>query len=230
MDLSRERDDDQRTPTYNDLVVPESIERMKYPDPLRYDRSPKKKNKKKMKQMPIKRAVKNMKPKNFQGYDVEKCTLVDGGQQVFIPPKYGRLSRKKYRNRQVPVSHGVCCPDCKLVPCSMIEYGDELEGEVGNVDNWLIGQEAILDKIRTKYRKLVMHDCGKKYMLQCMPSNQQLPSCALARTQHLVQRELGGYDSLLDTSEYEEIESAVTGGQQPALLYESSSDEEELTV
>ena len=201
MDLSRERDDDQWIPTYDDIVVLESTDRMKYPDPPRYDRSPKKKNKKKMKQMPIKRAVKNMKPKNFQGYDVKKCTLVDGGQLVYIPPKYGRLSRKKYRNCQAPASHGVCCPDCKLMPCSMIEYGDELEGQVGNVDNWLIGQEAILDKIRTKYRNLVMHDCGKKYMLQCMPSNKQIPPCALARTHHMVQRELGGYDSLIDKSE-----------------------------
>ena len=100
-----------------------------------------------------------------------------------------------------PHRMGCVALTANFMPCSMIEYGDELEGQVGNVDNLIIGQEAILDKIRTKYRNLVMDDCGKKYMLQCMPSNKQIPPCALARTHHMVQRELGGYDSLIDKSE-----------------------------
>lgn len=194
--------------TYDDLVVFEAIDRIRaqLPPPTPPHGEQKKKasappKKNKLKQMPIKKAIKNMKEKNFQGYDIALCTPADdgSGKMVYYPKRYGGKSRKKFRNRATPLSHKVCCSHCHLRPCSMIEFLDDLEAVVDSADTINMEESTLLEKVRNQYRIQINKNIGKKYLLKFMPNTNQIPPCALSGTKVLAKREYGGYDSLLDS-------------------------------
>lgn len=192
--------------TYDDLVVFDEIDRIRarLPPPTPPSGSVLKKRdtkikKNTLKQMPIKKALRNMKEKNFQGYDIASCTLVEDGRMVYYPARYGAKSRKKYKNRATPLLHKVCCSHCHLCPCSMIEFNDDLERVVDAADTLNLLESDVLEKVRNQYRILINKNIGKKYLLKFMPSTDQLPQCALAGTTVMAKREYGGYDSLLDS-------------------------------
>jgi hypothetical protein len=102
------------------------------------------KKKKMPKQMTLKQATKNMKEKNFQGYDIERCTLIPSlnNAYVYIPKNYGGKTRKKYKNQFTPPSANACCRHCFLVPCSMIEFKEDLTSTAA--EYWLSADEVCL--------------------------------------------------------------------------------------
>lgn len=167
--------------------------------PVSYLRKKKTKKKPKKKQMTLKAGLKNMKEKNFQGYDIERCTFVPSlGKHVFIPKSYGGKTRKMYKSKE---PEG--CPRCNLAPCSSIEFQGELAGLCRSVDNWSLPEDGVLDKLRTRYRVLFAKHFGKTFMIKSMPQNDRIPKCALEATQKLVDVEIGdGYDSLVEDSPF----------------------------
>ena len=156
------------------------------------------------KQLSLKKAVSNMKEKNFQGYDIERCTQVGVNRFVYIPKQYGKNSRKEFRNRQLPASYQICCKHCNLVPCSMLEYKADLP-QVFAEKLYLLqeqDQSECLEAVRTRYRALLMQVFGKKFVHKFMPSNDTIPKCALDGTVKLVQEQINtaDYESSLDNS------------------------------
>lgn len=171
------------------------------PLPPDQKRPPKRKPKKK-KQMSLKKGLKNMKERNFQGYEVERCITVPSldNKLVFLPKNYGGKTRRKYKNRHAPSYATQCCRFCFLTPCSMIEFKDDLSKELHADNNWLLPDDKALDKVRTRYRTEMMKPFSKTYVLKVMPKNHLIPQCALSGTLELV--EDSGYDSLLDDSPF----------------------------
>ena len=153
-----------------------------------------------------------MKQKNFQGYDMERCKIVDGGLCIYLPNSYGGKSRKKYRNCQPPPTHNLCCCQCFLLPCSMMEYHDDLlidlkeklkAGEVAtrDADELVdISKEELIEKVKFKYRVLINKHVGKKFQLSFMSTNEKIPVCAREGIVKMVEEELGEEDSLEDSS------------------------------
>ena len=210
--------------------------------PLVYKKTvkPKKKSKK---QMTLKTGLRNMKEKNFQGYDIERCTVIPSLDIcVYIPKSYGAKTRKKYKNKHQPASVGACCGHCFLMPCSMIEFHDELYtvcSKESMIGECLRGDDdLLLDKVRIRYRELMVKALGKGYANKTMPSNTSIPQCALEGTAKIVDIETGnGYDSLLEDSPFTrdaklnerdnkaEVREMVRAGDAfPAVAGETSSD------
>ena len=186
------KDDDGYIPTYDDLVTYSSIEEMqaRLPSSSPIKMPIVKTKKPKMKQMKMEKALKNMKQKNFQGFPMERCTIVDGGLCIYMPNKYGGNTRQKYRNRQLPPTLSKCCHQCFLVPCSMYEYSKELEDVLDNIDDDKLAsysKEELVDKVRSKYRTLINKNVGKTYLIQLMPRNDDIPVCAREGTMKLVE-------------------------------------------
>lgn len=152
--------------------------------------------KKKPKQMTLKRAVKNMRETNFQGFDIERCTLIPSlnNAYVYIPKNYGGKTRKKYKNKYAPPAATSCCRHCLLAPCSMIEFKEDLTSTAA--EHWLLPDTKSLDKVRTRYRHEFMKRFGKAYTLKTMKTNDDIPQCALTGTREVAADT--GYDSLLD--------------------------------
>jgi hypothetical protein len=145
------------------------------------------------KQITLKMAFANSKEKNFQGYDLERCTAVDGvggPRFVFIPKTYGKATRKKFRGRKLPAAFFSCCGHCNLLPCSMLEYADELSRVLHDKQHSAPGldETELLDCVRTHFRVLVANDFGKKHLNKFMPSNSTIPQCAMDGTASLVQQ------------------------------------------
>lgn len=168
--------------------------------PTKPEARPKKKPpKKKAKQMSIKRAIKNMKEKNFQGYDIERCTVIPSlnNSLVYLPKNYGAKTRKRFKNRHTPSAATAMCNQCFLMPCSMIEYRDELLSTMTESEKRPLPPDEVLDKVRTRYRFESMKRYCKSFVLKQMPTNIDIPMCALSGTRELVNDT--GYDSLDDT-------------------------------
>ena len=172
------------------------------PPPAKKVKSASKSKKKKRstgKQMKMEKALKNMQEKNFQGYEIEKCTVVEGGHCIYLPKAYGQNTRKKFKNRSTPPSHTAYCCCCNLVPCAMLEFEDSLLGSIAKHCGALTTPDEVLEKTLTQFRVLIGKSIGKRYVLKLMPTNNNIPSCVQTRTRHLVFREIGpGYDSMLD--------------------------------
>lgn len=198
------KDDDGYMPTNDDLVTYSEIEERRAMLP---SSSPNKipivkKKKPKMKQMKMEKGLKNMMQKNFQGFPMERCTIVEGGLCIYMPKKYGGNTRKKYRNRQLPAVLSKCCHHCFLVPCSMYEYNKELENVLDGINEDKLAsysKEELVDKVRSKYRTLINKNVGKTYLIRCMPKNDAIPVCAKEGTMKLVEEILGENDSIEDS-------------------------------
>ena len=207
MDLDNNNDnylpDSQSTEFVKECEAAEAIFK-----PLSYNKKTIKPKKKTKKQMTLKTGLKNMKEKNFQGYDIERCTVIPNLDIcVYIPKSYGSKTRKKYKNKFQPATNGVCCGHCFLMPCSMIEFYDELytvcssEGMLMRDDD--VAHGDLLIKVRIRYRALMTKAFGKGYANKTMPFNSSIPQCALQGTAKLADIELDrGYDSLLEDSPF----------------------------
>ena len=203
------KDDDGYIPTYNDLVTYSKIEDMLPSSPNKLPIA--KKKKPRMKQMKMEKGMKNMKQKNFQGYDIERCKIVDGGLCIYLPKSYGGKSRKKYRNCQPPPTQNICCRKCFLLPCSMLEYHDDLlidlkeqlkasEGTTSDANELIdIPKEKFIEKLKFRYRVLINKHVGKKFQLSFMSKNEKIPVCAREGIVKMVEDELGEEDSLEDS-------------------------------
>ena len=81
----------------------------------------------------------------------------------------------------------------------MIEYKDALSSVVEEKHNWLyLSEEELLIKLRMRYRAEAMKTYNKTWVTKSMPTNNDLPQCALAGTRDMASD--SGYDSLLDQS------------------------------
>lgn len=148
------------------------------------------KPKKGMKQIKLKKAFANMKQKNFQGYDIEKCTAINDGEiYVYLPQKYGKFTRKKFRGREPTPPFTIFCNKCNLVPCSMLEYQQDLE-DCLQEKKYLSTEDNVrhssLEALRTRYRSLIGRDLGKKHVAKFMPQNDKIPQCALHGTMQIL--------------------------------------------
>ena len=131
--------------------------------------------KKGKKQISIKKGFKNMKKKNFQGFEEDKCQLVDG-HYVYLPPRYGGKSRKKFRKQGVPEEYNRLCTSCFLKPCSILEYMDDIVSLNNERDSG--AKEETEERLKTRYRSLVNKFVGKTYVQKLMPKNASIPACA----------------------------------------------------
>ena len=125
---------------------------------------------------------------NFQGFSFAKCTQVPGHGDlvVYIPSGYGNKTKKCHGgltyNRDT-----IFCKHCLLQPCSMIEYKDDLVSIYEENGNWFrLSEEELLSKVRMRYRIEAMKTCNKTYVNKFMPTNDQIPKCALVGTRELV--------------------------------------------
>ena len=150
-----------------------------------------------MKQMTFKNGLRNLVPKNFQGYELDKCTVGPDNKPVYVPAKYGSHSKKMNWGGKDSDSGDVFCPHCNLKPCITVEYKYVIEDAIPD-DLLKTDEEQLLPILRRAYRKAVTKQCGKKFMLMLMPHDDELPLCAMGRSLYIAKRENGGYDSLLD--------------------------------
>lgn len=152
------------------------------------------------KQMKVKKGFKNMVEKNFQGYPVERCTIIPSlnNALVYIPKNYGAKTRKRYKNHNLGSRRDLSiCTHCFLEPCSVIEYREALESTMNDNCNWAgLTDEKMLQELRTRYRHESVKTYNKTWVLKNMPSNNDIPRCALIGTREMV--EDSGYDTLLD--------------------------------
>ena len=79
----------------------------------------------------------------------------------------------------------------------MIEYKDDLASVYEENGNWFrLSEEELLSKVRMRYRIEAMKTYNKTYVNKFMPTNEQIPKCALIGTRELVND--NGYESLCD--------------------------------
>jgi hypothetical protein len=121
--------------TAESMMIQEEINAIMFAPYDRGNNKPKAKKKKpKSKQTTLKQAFKNAIPKNFQGFPEKNCiaVMLEGkAELVYCPKGYGKATRQKYgKSEHHPPSYQVCCPDCHLVPCSILEFSDELHEEL----------------------------------------------------------------------------------------------------
>lgn len=156
--------------------------------------------KKKSKQPTLLQVVKKMN-QNFQGFAVGKCRQVPGHGDliVYIPTNYG--CRTKKRHGGYSARDKVFCQHCFLQPCSTIEYKDDMKSVIEEDMNWLkMSEKELLEKVRTRYRVESMKTYNKTWVTKSMPTNNDIPKCALVATRELVDDT--GYDSLVDDSPF----------------------------
>ena len=203
MNLSKE--DREYVPTSFDLqcmAEAEWLENLHKPKPYQKKKNPpKKKAKPKMKQPTLKQVVKKMN-QNFQGFSFAKCQQVPGHGElvVYIPSGYGNKTKKRH-NGALSARDREFCKHCYLQPCSMIEYKDALTSVLEEKNNWLyLTEDELLIKVRMRYRAEAMKTYNKTWVTKSMPTNNDLPQCALVGTRDLVKDT--GYDSLLEQSPF----------------------------
>jgi hypothetical protein len=57
--------------------------------------------------------------------------LKEKAELVYYPKGYGKATRQKYgKSKHHTPSYQVCCPHCHLVPCSILEFLDELHEQL----------------------------------------------------------------------------------------------------
>ena len=197
-------DDKDYVPSSFALQCMEETERLEryfnpVPSPRRKKVPPRKKAKPKQKQPTLKQVVKKMN-QNFQGFSFAKCTQVPGHGNlvVYIPSGYGNKTKKRHGGLTYK-RDTIFCKDCFLQPCSMIEYKDDLASVYEEDNNWLrLNEEDLLFKVRSRYRIEAMKTYNKTYVNKFMPTNNDIPKCALIGTRELVNET--GYESLCDQS------------------------------
>jgi hypothetical protein len=179
--------------TEKSMMIQEEINAIMFAPYDHGNNKPKAKKKKpKLKQTTLKQAFKNAIPKNFQGFPEKNCiaVMLEGkAELVYCPKRYGKATRQKYgKSEHHPPSYQVCCPDCHLVPCSILEFSDELHEELPSKfdffceevdDNDDNHRTNIIEFMKTAYRACVNQDVGKTYCHQIMPTNHHLPKCAV---------------------------------------------------
>ena len=157
--------------------------------------------KKPVKQMKLKTFMKKME-KNFQGFHKDKCVHItslvsgvgkveeaygktirtpgSGNEYVYINPKYGKHTEKKYNNKTAPIIAKRFCMECLLKPCAMVEYGDILEEKMA--DQSITEESVKVSTLRTAYRHLIKETYNKTFLCKYMPTNDQIPGCAIRGT------------------------------------------------
>jgi hypothetical protein len=146
----------------------------------------------KPKQQKLKKAfAKQEQQKNFQGYDLARCTITDkfsGPRRiVYLPPRYGWRTKRASRIPGLePEGHNINCTQCNLTPCVWLEYCSEMIAYCDEIKSQYPNDEVLLDKVRSFLRDNLIKDCGVMYVNKIMPRNDLLPSCALEGTRMTV--------------------------------------------
>jgi hypothetical protein len=187
----------------SDLAIMEQLRRDPKPSRGGKRKPTKKKNtsKAKAKQPTLQQVIKKMN-QNFQGFSFAKCQQVPGHGDliVYMPSGYGNKTKKR-NNGILSGSDRDFCKHCFLQPCSMREYKDSFTAVLNENNNWLyLPDDELLEKLRTRYRVEAMKTYNKTYVTKFMPTNNDIPQCALIGTRELI--EDSGYDSLLDQSPF----------------------------
>ena len=161
------------------------------------------KEEKKRKRAHLNRPDKDVKvTKNFQGYDLEKCVPVaEYRKWIYVPPQYGALSRAKYSPCVPNPPHGMWhCNQCHLLPCISMEYLDEVKKALPEDPMETEEPELVLMLCRA-YRKAVLDHCGKTFMENIMPNDNQLPQCAVEFCVRTARRKRGNMLAYDDDSD-----------------------------
>jgi hypothetical protein len=109
----------------------------------------------KPKQQKLKKAfAKQEQQKNFQGYDLARCTITDkfsGPRRiVYLPPRYGWRTKRASRIPGLePEGHNINCTQCNLTPCVWLEYCGEMIAYCDEIKSQYPNDEVLLDKVRS---------------------------------------------------------------------------------
>lgn len=177
-------DDKEYLPSAEALGFLEEVEQLdKFFQPFSYKKKATQKHGiKKKKQMTLKKAVRNMRDKtekNWQGFAIDKCTIVPGMDVcVYIPKKYG----KNINNERAPF-----CNHCFLKPCSVAVFGKEIGDLCDKVGPTAEDTSELVERLRFRYRALIKGVYNKSYVTKYMKDNASIPQCALRETSLLAE-------------------------------------------
>lgn len=102
------------------------------------------------------------------------------GNELFpAPPEYGGHVRAMFPLSDIPANWGMWnCQHCNLMPCITVEYNAAVSKAITN-DLSRTDEAELFTILSKSFRESTEKQCGKQFMMMLMPTENQLPECAM---------------------------------------------------